>query len=79
LVVRGPAPGGLSVADVGRAVGLDVLVVMRSHPGLRAAVDRHGLCSGRFAARGPVGRAARGVLTALDGAADADSRQAVVA
>lgn len=79
LVVRGPAPGGLSVADVGRAVGSDVVAVLRSHPGLRAAVDRHGLCTGRFATRGPVGRAARDVLAALDRVADADGGQAVVA
>lgn len=79
LVVRGPAPGGLTVADVGRVVGLDVLTTMRPHPGLGAAVDRHGLCSGRFATRGPVGRAARRVLAALDAAAGVDLRQAIAA
>lgn len=66
LVVRGPAPGGLTIADVGRAVDLEVLAMMRPHPGLRAAVDRHGLSAGRFATRGPVGRAAGRVLAALD-------------
>jgi secretion/DNA translocation related CpaE-like protein len=75
MVVRGPAPGGLTIADVGRAVDLDVLAVMRPHPGLRAAVDRRGLCSGRFATRGPVGRAAGRVLAALDASAGSDVRQ----
>lgn len=66
-VVRGPAPGGLKVADVGRAVGLDVLTAMRPQAGLRAAVDRSGLCSGRVAARGPLARVARELLAALGG------------
>lgn len=78
MVVRGPAPGGLTIADIGRAVGLEILAVMRPHPGLRAAVDRHGLGSGRFATRGPVGRAAGRVLAALDAATGSDTRQAGV-
>lgn len=68
VVVRGPAPGGLTVADVGRAVGVDVLTVLRHHSGLPAAMDRGGLCSGRVAARGPVARVTSEVLAVLDGA-----------
>jgi secretion/DNA translocation related CpaE-like protein len=64
-VVRGPAPSGLTVADVGSAVGIEVLAVMRPHPGLPAAMDRSGLRGGRFASRGPVAHAARQVLAAL--------------
>lgn len=66
LVVRGPAPGGLTVADVGRAVGLDVLTAMRPQAGLPAALDRSGLCSSRGTARGPLARVAREVLAALE-------------
>lgn len=65
-VVRGPAPGGLKVADVERAVGIDVLTAMRSHPAVSSAVDRSGLCSARVAARGPLARVGREVLAALD-------------
>lgn len=71
LVVRGPAPGGLKVADVGRAVGLDVLTAMRSQPGLPATLDRSGLCSSGAALRGPLARGAREILTALDGELEA--------
>lgn len=70
-VVKGPAPGGLKVADVGAAAGLEVLTAMRPHPGLATAVDRGGLAAGRLATRGPLGRAAQDVLAVLD---DLDSQ-----
>ncbi|MDR7301718.1 septum site-determining protein Ssd [Haloactinomyces albus] len=71
-VVRGPAPGGLKVADVARAVGIDVLTAMRPQAGLPAVMDRAGLCSGRAAVRGPLARTAHELLAALD-SADADT------
>ncbi len=43
LVVRGPAPGGLSARDVERAVGLPLLASMRPQPGLDAQLDDGGL------------------------------------
>ncbi|GAB3296537.1 septum site-determining protein Ssd [Parasphingorhabdus pacifica] len=66
LVVRGPAPGGLRVRDVERAVGLDAIATMRPQPDLPAVLDRHGFCAAERAARGPVSRAAKELLTALD-------------
>ncbi|MGH3766285.1 MAG: septum site-determining protein Ssd [Pseudonocardiaceae bacterium] len=66
LVVRGPAPGGITPADVGRTLGLPVLAAMRPQPGLAAALDR-GVVPGR--SRGPLATAARQVLAALDGSA----------
>ncbi|MCI2421966.1 CpaE-like family protein [Saccharopolyspora sp. K220] len=65
LVVRGPAPGGLRTADVARAVGAEVLAVMRAQPRLSAVLDRGGLATAGPARRGPVARAAREVLTEL--------------
>ncbi len=65
-VVRGPAPGGLTVADVARAVGVEVLTAMRPQPGLSAAMDKAGLCSAGLVSRGPLARVAREVLAALD-------------
>lgn len=43
LVVRGPAPGGLSARDVERAVGAPLLVSMRPQPGLASQLDDGGL------------------------------------
>lgn len=65
LVVRGPAPGGITPEDVSRALGLPVLAAMRSQPGLAGALDR-GAVPGR--SRGPLATAARRVLAALEGA-----------
>jgi secretion/DNA translocation related CpaE-like protein len=65
LVVRGPAPGGITPRDVGAALGLPVLAAMRPQPGLGAALDR-GAIPGRT--RGPLATTARQVLAALDGA-----------
>jgi secretion/DNA translocation related CpaE-like protein len=64
LVVRGPAPGGLTPEDVGRALDLPVLTAMRPQPGLAGALDR-GVVPGRM--RGPLATAARQVLGLLDG------------
>lgn len=65
LVVRGPAPGGLTPPDVARALGLPVLVAMRSQPGLAGALDR-GQVPGR--SRGPLATAADEIVAALFGA-----------
>jgi len=62
LVVRGPAPGGLTPADVSRALGLPLLAAMRPQPGLAGALDR-GQPPGRT--RGPLAVAARQVLAVL--------------
>ena len=43
LVVRGPAPGGLTAADVARAVELPLLAAMRAQPGLASALEHAGL------------------------------------
>jgi hypothetical protein len=65
LVVRGPAPGGITPSDVSRALDLPVLAAMRSQPGLGSALDR-GAVPGL--SRGPLANAARQVLSALEGA-----------
>lgn len=65
-VVRGPAPGGLLIEDIERAVGVDVLSVLRAQPGLASAVDRGGLCATRSGSRGPIVRTAGDLLRALD-------------
>ncbi|HEY3896745.1 MAG TPA: septum site-determining protein Ssd, partial [Pseudonocardiaceae bacterium] len=61
LVVRGPAPGGITSRDIGRALELPVLASMRPQPGLAGALDR-GVVPGR--SRGPLARAAHQVLAA---------------
>ncbi len=63
LVVRGPAPGGLTPRDVSRALDLPLLAAMRGQPGLAGALDR-GAVPGR--SRGPLATAARQVLGVLD-------------
>lgn len=68
-VVRGPAPAGLRVADVARAVGLDVLTTVRAQPSLAAVLDRGGLCAASRDRRGPLVRAAGEILSTLDVAA----------
>ncbi|ONI81875.1 hypothetical protein ALI22I_37410 [Saccharothrix sp. ALI-22-I] len=61
-VVRGPAPGGLSTAQVVEAVDVPLLTTMRPEPRLATALDH-----GRFpeTTRGPLAKAAREVLEAL--------------
>jgi hypothetical protein len=66
LVVRGPGPGGLTPGDVSRALELPVLTAMPPQPRLAAMLDRGGLPG---QARGPLARAARQVLAALEGSA----------
>ena len=56
LVVRRPAPGRLSGAEVADAVGLDVAATVRWDRGLAGAIERG---AGPCAARGPVERAGR--------------------
>ena len=63
LVVRGPAPGGITPADISRALDLPLLAAMRPQPGLAGALDR-GAMPGR--SRGPLTIAARRVLVILD-------------
>lgn len=65
VVVRGPAPGGLTGEDVAAALGLEVLASVEAEPGLAAAMD-HGTVPG--VRRGPLADAAEAVLDALDGA-----------
>ena len=77
-VVRGPAPGGLSAADVSAAVGLDVLAAVRAQPSLPAALDRGGLCSASGRRRGSLLAAAREILSTVDDMGElADPRLAV--
>ncbi|MGH3873585.1 MAG: septum site-determining protein Ssd [Pseudonocardiaceae bacterium] len=73
VVVRGPAPGGLTPHDVCRALDLPLLAAMRPQPGLAGALDR-GAVPGR--ARGPLATAARRVLDVLDGSGRALGRAA---
>jgi secretion/DNA translocation related CpaE-like protein len=63
LVVRGPAPGGITPADVSRTLDLPLLAAMRPQPRLAAALDR-GVLPGR--SRGPLATAARQVLAVLE-------------
>jgi secretion/DNA translocation related CpaE-like protein len=62
LLVRGPAPGGLTPRDVASALGLPLLHAMRAQPGLSSALDK-GAAPGRQ--RGPLADAAREVLAEL--------------
>ncbi|GAA3971756.1 septum site-determining protein Ssd [Gordonia caeni] len=62
LVVRGPAPGGLSPGQVAEAVGLRLIASLRTRPGVARRCEEGGL---RPAERSPEVRAARTVLTAL--------------
>jgi secretion/DNA translocation related CpaE-like protein len=64
LVMRGPAPGGITPSDISRALDLPLLTAMRPQPGLAGALDR-GAVPGR--SRGPLAAAARQVLAVLDG------------
>lgn len=73
LVVRGPAPGGITPRDVSRALDLPVLAAMRPQPGLAGALDR-GAVPGR--SRGPLATAARQVLAVLNGSSRSLGRAA---
>jgi secretion/DNA translocation related CpaE-like protein len=63
LVVRGPAPSGLSARDVASTLGLPLLHAMKPEPGLSARLDR-GTPPG--AGRGPLATGARAVLDELN-------------
>ena len=73
LVVRGPAPGGITPSDVSRALDLPLLAAMRPQPGLAGALDR-GAVPGR--SRGPLATAARRVLEVLDDSGRSPGRTA---
>lgn len=60
LVVRGPAPGGLGVAELAEAVGLPVRAVLPGDRRLAAGIERTGL-----PATGPLARAARRLARGL--------------
>lgn len=60
LVVRGPAPSGLSEDVAADAVGLPLAATMRSEAGLDRLLDRGGVPAA--SGRGPLARACRGLL-----------------
>lgn len=62
VVVRGPAPGGISADEVAAALGLPLLVSMRPEPGLARSLER-GAPPGH--GRGPLADACRAVLDEL--------------
>lgn len=62
LVIRGPAPGGLTAANIAAGLGLPLLTAMRTQPRLGRCMEQHGL---RLTRRGPLRRAADAVLTVL--------------
>lgn len=62
LVVRGPAPGGLTPPDVAEVTGLPVLASMRPEPGLPEMLERGGL---RLRTRSPLVGAAEDVLATV--------------
>jgi secretion/DNA translocation related CpaE-like protein len=66
LVVRGPAPIGLSAEDVGRALGLTVAGSVRAEPGVEAALERGEPPAGRQ--RSPLSGLCHELLDALVGA-----------
>ncbi|WP_448062200.1 septum site-determining protein Ssd [Cellulomonas hominis] len=59
LVVRGPAPGGMGVAEVGQAVGLMPCAALGTDAGVRAAVERG---VGPVSRRGPLARVVDAVV-----------------
>ncbi|WP_194816930.1 septum site-determining protein Ssd [Nocardia sp. XZ_19_385] len=62
LIVRGPAPGGLSASDIAEVLDLPLLAAVRTQPGLAARLERGGLTLPR---RGPLRDAADAVLSVL--------------
>ena len=63
LVVRGPAPGGLTPDDVAEVTGLPLLASMRPEPGLAETLERGGI---RLRSRSPLVGAAEALLDGLD-------------
>lgn len=66
LVVRGPAPGGLTPQEIATALGLPLVAAMRAERGLARLLEQGG-APGR--GRGPLAAAAASVLVALHSAA----------
>jgi hypothetical protein len=62
LVLRGPAPGGLTARDAVEVVGVPMLATMRPEPMLAQRLDQRGL---RLRRRSPLAVAARRVLDVL--------------
>jgi secretion/DNA translocation related CpaE-like protein len=62
LIVRGPAPGGLTAEEVAKATGIPLLTSMRPEPNLARLLE-----NGEFHPRphGPLAKAARATLRAL--------------
>ncbi|CAM4003701.1 septum site-determining protein Ssd [Smaragdicoccus niigatensis] len=67
-VIRGPAPGGLRVADIAPEIGIPIWASMRPQPRLDLHLERHGLRVGR---RSPLAVAAAKVLDIAFGSAEA--------
>ena len=65
LVVRGPAPGGLTARDAARVVSAPLLAAMRPEPMLAQRIEQGGLMLRR---RSPLAAAARRVLSVAGGA-----------
>ncbi|SEE91037.1 septum site-determining protein Ssd [Ruania alba] len=63
LVVRGPAPGGLTAAEIASACELPLALTMREERSLAAAIE-HGVAPGEHR-RGPLRRGARRVVHEL--------------
>lgn len=63
VVVRGPAPGGLTALDVANALGLPLAGYLRAEPDLGAALERGEAPAGR--GRGPLAGFCRELLAAL--------------
>jgi len=64
VVVRGPAPAGLRSRDLGAALGLPVVGVLRPEPGLAAALERGEAPAAR--GRGPLAQLCRRLLRELE-------------
>jgi len=73
LVVRGPAPGGLTPTDVAGVVGLPVLTSMRPEPGLAETLERGGL---RLRRRSRLVAAAHDVLATVEAGRPGSGRAA---
>ncbi|MEV6274425.1 septum site-determining protein Ssd [Nocardia sp. NPDC051832] len=62
LIVRGPAPGGLTAPEIAEVLDLPLLAAVRPQPGLATRLERGGLTLPR---RGPLLTAADAVLSVL--------------
>ncbi|MGA8114989.1 MAG: septum site-determining protein Ssd [Actinocatenispora sp.] len=66
VVVRGPAPGRLRVADVGQALGLPVVAALRPDPGLSESLEHGELPAGT--GKGPLAELCTSLLDTMPGA-----------